>query len=527
MLSNKCIDILIGVDVPAALEPEEIRKGKNGGPYAVKTKFGWTLNGPLRRINSHIRRESEWEIQCHFLTSNSDDSLEQQLKRYMNYEFSDSASNNQKSMSVEDRRALEVFEESVTLIDGHYQLAIPWKRNESDLPNNRTVAELRINYLTKKLRKDDGLLERYSKFIADLLLNDHARKVPEIALNDTNVWYLPHHNVVNPKKPEKTRVVFDCAAKYRGISLNSNVLSGPDLTNSLIGVLLRFRKESVAMLADIEAMFHQVRVHPKDVNFLRFLWYPNGDVNREPEEFQMLVHLFGGVWSPSCANYALRRTATDNKDAYGSEVINAVYDNFYVDDLLISVPTSRVAIDLYKGLKTLLKRGGFNLTKWTSNKRDVLDAIPESELSKDLKNLDLDRDVLPTERALGLHWETEKDTFEYRICVKNKSATRRGMLSVVSSLYDPLGFVAPFILRAKIILQKLCRMKLSWDEPIPKKEQEDWSQWLDELPMLQDLKVSRCLKPEDFGDSIVTELHHFADASEIGYGACSVHSSSQ
>ena len=109
------------------------------------------------------------------------------------------------------------------------------------------------------------------------------------------MWYHPHHSVVHPKKPEKVRVVFDCAARYRGTSLNDRVLRGPDLTNKLVGVLLRFREESFALMADIEAMYHQIKVHPDDVDALRFLWYPDSDLSRGPEEFPMSVHLFGGV----------------------------------------------------------------------------------------------------------------------------------------------------------------------------------------------------------------------------------------
>ena len=105
---------------------------------------------------------------------------------------------------------------------------------------------------------------------------------------------------MHPLKPDKTRVVFDCAARYRGTSLNDQVLQGPDLANNLVGVLSRFREESIALMADEESMFHQVRVSKDDVDVLRFLWYPNSDHTQEPEEYRMLVHLFGGVFSQFC-----------------------------------------------------------------------------------------------------------------------------------------------------------------------------------------------------------------------------------
>ncbi len=95
-------------------------------------------------------------------------------------------------------------------------------------------------------------------------------------------WYLPHHPVTHPQKAEKVRVVFDCAAKFQNASLNDQLLQGPDFTNSLVGVLLRFRQERYAVMADIEKMFHQVKVKSDDRESLRFLWWPGGDLSKEP-----------------------------------------------------------------------------------------------------------------------------------------------------------------------------------------------------------------------------------------------------
>ena len=196
----------------------------------------------------------------------------------------------------------------------------------------------------------------------------------------------------------------------------------------------------------LEAMFHQVRVDPNDVGSLRFLWFPADDIDAEPEEFQMLVHLLDGVWSPSCAAYALRKTAMDNTDKFDSDIIETVQRNFYVDDLLKSVKSSEDAIKIYTQTSKLLSFGGFHLTKWISNKRDVLDAIPQSELTKDLKNIDFETEKLPVERALGMQWNVENDKFLYNINIMDKPSTRRGMLSIISSIYDPLGFVSTLIL---------------------------------------------------------------------------------
>ena len=118
------------------------------------------------------------------------------------------------------------------------------------------------------------------------------------------VWYLPHHPVLKANKPGKVPVVFDCTAWQQGTSLNDQLLQGPDLRNNLVGVLTCFRQEPVALMADVE-LFHQVSVSSNDCDALRFLWWPNNDLNSEPEEYQMMVHLFGATSSPSCANFSV------------------------------------------------------------------------------------------------------------------------------------------------------------------------------------------------------------------------------
>ena len=128
----------------------------------------------------------------------------------------------------------------------------------------------------------------------------------------------------------------------------------------------------------------------KDVNALRFLWFPQNDLNQEPEEFQMLVHLFGGRWSPSTLNFALQKTADDNKDLFDAELCEDCVQEFYVDDLLKSVKTVEDAKKLYEQLTLMLASGGFHLTKWICNNCEVLDVIPQSEMASQLRNLSLD-----------------------------------------------------------------------------------------------------------------------------------------
>ena len=174
-------------------------------------------------------------------------------------------------------------------------------------------------------------------------------------------------------------------------------------------------------------------------------------------------------------------------------------------------------------MRELLQKGGFKLTKWLSNDREVLTAIPEGERASSVVNLDVDD--LPTETALGLKWNVEEDVFTWAVDddtlvqTRGKAITRCGILSAVSSLFDPLGMIAPFIMKAKLLLQELCRKKLQWDEEISELEKKQWLRWLNDLSKLKEVKVERFLKPSDFGVIKTTELHLFSDGSRVGYGA--------
>ncbi|KAI3369223.1 hypothetical protein L3Q82_007506 [Scortum barcoo] len=304
----------------------------------------------------------------------------------------------------------------------------------------------------------------------------------------------------------------------KGFTINKQLLQGPNLTSTLIGVLTRFRHEPVAVMADVEAMFHQVLVPPEDADLLRFLWWSEGDISKDLVEYRMAVHLFGATSSPSCASYALRRSAEDNKEMFDATVVNTVLHNFYVDDCLKSVSSDEEAVSLFHNLKALLQKGGFNLTKWISNSRKTLAAIPDKDRAKEVKDLDLDQDSLPLERALGVQWCVQSDCFQFKIIIHDKPPTRRNILSVVSSVYDPLGILAPVILPAKRILQELCRLKLSWDDNVPACYVQQWSDWKESLQLLSGFKMDRCFKPANFGCTTLAQLHHFCDASEDGYG---------
>ena len=156
-----------------------------------------------------------------------------------------------------------------------------------------------------------------------------------------------------------------------------------------------------------------------------------------------------------------------------------------------------------------------------SNSKEVIRRIPEQDRADGVKELDLDLDSLPLERALVVHWCVESDCFQFAIVLQDKPCNRRGILSTVSSIFDPLGFVAPLLLDGKSILQELCRREVGWDDPIPDEVKVKWEKCRSDLLEVQRITIPRCYKPDNFGRVVNPQLHHFSDASVKGYGQCS------
>jgi hypothetical protein len=510
------VTVIIGSNVPAATMPLQTITSIPGEPYAIKTPLGWVVYGifgkPKDQVSVNFCKTHGTVIQDGL----SD--LEEQFRNYVNMDFNEKTAE-ETAPSLEDKQFLKLAEDTCQYHQGHYQMGLPLRHPSAMFPDNYIQAKQRSDQLKKRFMKNPNFKDMYTAAMTETIEKGYAEQVPDSQKHrqDGRVWFIPHHGVYQPVK-QKLRIVYDCAAEFDDTSLNKELLQGPDLTNGLIGVLMRFRQFPIAVKADIEAMFYQVKVKPEDRDLMRFLWWPGGDLRKEPEEFRMTVHVFGAVSSPSCANFALLKTASDNEDNCGEEVVNAVKSNFYVDDFCVSVEKEDEARELSHGVKDLLAKGGFRLTKWVSNNREVLSSLPKEEWAKPVKNLRIDEDILPRDRTLGVLWCMESDTFRFEINLKDREPTRRGILSITSSVYDPLGMVCAAIMPAKLLLQDLCRLKLKWDEKIPENYQKRWIQWLAGLPKLEDVSVSRCLKPSDFGNPVGIQLHHFSDASNIGYG---------
>ena len=550
---NDCkVALLIGYDCSRALVPREVIPPSGNGPYAERTDLGWgivgiidpnqvevdmhdpigvshrilTYNIPAQLSRSDVRDDSlgakdvSNQIHVSLKTAVKEIITPLEVNRMMELDFNE-RNTGKDDYSQHDLKFLRTMKEGIHLSDdGHYQMPLPFKLKDPNLPNNRVMAMHRLRQLEKNFKRDEKYQKDYIAFMNEVIDKGYAEKVPneDLARDDGGVYYIPHHGVYHPKKPDKIRVVFDCSAKYKGESLNDHLLRGPDLTNTLVGVLSRFRQEPVAFMCDIEQMFYQFKVNQEHRDFLRFLWWKDGNHKDEVVEYRMNVHLFGAASSPGCANYGLKQTANDNEKEFGEKAADFIRNNFYVDDGLKSVATESEAIDVIARSKDICAKGGLRLHKIVSNSREVMETVPSEDMAKGLKELDFNIDALPIERALGVQWCIESDTFQFRITLKDQPLTRRGILSTVCSVFDPLGFIAPVVIVGKQILQEMCRCQADWDSPLPDELRPRWEKWRSELIKLKSVKLQRCFKPEDFGKVKLAELHHFSDASTVGYG---------
>ena len=536
------VALLIGYNCPQALLPREVIPHPDGGPYGQKTDLGWGIVGishiqqntddlfgtSHRILASQTLCSTPYQRSCIVLRTAVTElkgpniaNPSQAILNALEYDFRESNTKTTANFSQDDVTFLNIVTAGIHRTStGHYEMPLPIRPNAQErLPKNKHMALSRLSQLRRKLIRNKPFHTLYTNVMNDLLRHGYAE--PTHSADEEESWYIPHHGVLNAKKPNKLRVVFDCSATFNGISLNSNLLQGPDLINNLVGILCRFRRDHIAIACDVEAMFHQFSVNPEHRNLLRFLWWENGDLNKLPTEYHMTVHLFGAVSSPACANFALQRLAEDYKDKYGKTTAQFISRDFYVDDGLTSLATEEEAIDLINNSQSMCKEGGLKLHKFLSNSKTVMSTISPQARAGDSSPTSIMLASPGPEKVLGVNWCVESDTIGFRIELCDKPPTRRGILSIVSSIYDPLGLVAPVLLLGKQILQDICKLNVDWDDSLPEECTLKWHKWRQEVIHLSQLQIPRCYKPSDFGTVVQTELHHFADASTKGYGACS------
>ncbi|XP_062537985.1 uncharacterized protein LOC134206298 [Armigeres subalbatus] len=482
--------LLIGLSNLQLAIPLKCREGSGNEPVATKTRLGWTVFGHMA--------ESERFHSFHVCECSNDEKLHDLVKQFFSAENL-GITTGPLPEGVEEARAKAILRETTRKQrDGHYETGLLWRYDQFEFPPSYAMAARRFHCLERRLRAHPELRDNLDRQISEYQEKGYAHKATEQEINGSDskrTWYLPLGVVINPKKPGKVRIVWDAAAKVNGVSFNSMLLKGPDMLTSLPAVLFRFRERKFCVTADIKEMYHQVKIRAADRSSQRFLY--RSDPSAELEIYIMDVATFGSTCSPCSAQHVKNVNAAEWQKVYPGAT-RAIVQNHYVDDYLDSRDTEEELINLANDVRTVHSKAGFDLRNWRSNSNVVLrrvgegPALLEKVIGEDKTN--------QQERVLGMTWLPVEDVFTFSVVLSDDlqrmvfgdgTVSKRGILRLLMSLFDPHGLISNFLLHEKIVIQDLWRSGVSWDEAIHYN--------VDDLQTL--------------------ELHVFVDASELAY-AC-------
>ncbi|XP_055614645.1 uncharacterized protein LOC129760976 [Uranotaenia lowii] len=511
--------VLIGINNLRLTVPLSVKEGRPQEPIATKTRLGWCIYGGA------TESRSELSVNIHNNGCSCDNNLHATVRDY--FALEDVGVSGRIALESEsDKRARKILEDTTVRQGQKFQTGLLWRFDHFEFPDSRPMALKRNECLERKLKRNPKMLESVNKQIEEYQMKGYARRATEEELRKCDlrkVWYLPLGIVVNPKKPEKVRMIWDAAATVNGVSLNTMLLKGPDQLAKLPWVLFRFRQFSVAVSGDIAEMFHQIRIRPEDQNAQRFLWRTNP--YKDPEVFVMQVATFGATCSPASALFVKRKNALDYVKVY-PRAVEEILDCHYMDDYLGSFGTEKETEEVAKEVKTVHAKGGFNIRGWRSNSQKVLEGLGEPTTA-DPRSLNLENTGI--ERVLGMHWLPKEDflafstSFRPELCeliASERRPSKRQVLRCLMSVFDPLGLLAAFVIQGKILLQDIWRAGTQWDEEIDDRANEKWTKWISQFPKVADIRVPRCYYPgADQTSYRQLELHIFADASENAYAA--------
>ncbi|XP_068144127.1 uncharacterized protein [Drosophila tropicalis] len=514
---NVKASLIIGLDNLKVCVPLEIRESEGDDVVAARCRLGWSVYG--RHSDAAPASPHILHI-CECNEASSMRALDASMKEYFAMESSGTRVPSKPLRSKDDERALQIMEATTSYcpIDKRWQTGLLWRFDRVDLPDSYSMAMRRLQCLEAKMAKDIDL----RSFMLDIMQSyeekGYIRRLTESELNKgKSSWFLPIFTVTNPNK-NKTRLVWDAAAKVNGTSLNDVLLKGPDILASLVGVLIRFRERPVAVAGDISEMFHQVRVRPEDQTAQKFLWR-NGNSAKAAETYVMQVMTFGASCSPALANYIKNRNAERFRKE-SPRAVAAICRNTFVDDWLESTNTEDEMTELAMEVQRIHLEGGFNMRRWTSNSASVVRALKnqEGDVPREVGFLEKTQD-----KVLGMWWLPVTDQLTYVVKpdllerASKDYPTKRTVLSVVMSIFDPLGLLGFFTVRAKIILQNIWRAGTDWDESLQEEDQADWKTWVKLLPKINEVRISRCMPKVCCARRV--QLHTFVDASINAYAA--------
>ena len=472
--------LLLGQDNFRLIVTRELRCNTFDGPAASRTLLGWVVHGFGGISTSNSRCLSVYGGNWEVVENTSLTEIHALIKDYFSFETL--GIKNIKRIAKKEERALNILNSTTCYKNGRWKTGLSWEHDKRDLPDNYNGALSRLKALEARLDRDPKYADLYYREMERLIREGYAVEVSFDGPSGRVIWYVPHFGVTNVNKPNKVRLVFDAAYIYRGISLNNQLLAGPDLIKSLFSVLLSFRVGAVALKSDIRDMFMRVGVREEDQDAQRFLWRGR-DRTGKPKVYKMSCLLFGSKCSPCSAIYTLNKNAECYSREYPIAADSIIHDT-YVDDYLKSVNSIDEARDLKKAVTLINSKAGFEMLEWESN-------VPELRSDKRVKSNNtvpsatVNFDAGENEKVLGLQWDTNKDIFSFNFrldrVTKNiiqigGAPTKRQMLRVIMSIYDPLGFLNPFTIRSKILLQNVWRRGTGWDEKLCDEGHSDWKQ---------------------------------------------------
>ncbi|XP_058840907.1 uncharacterized protein LOC131696380 [Topomyia yanbarensis] len=364
-----------------------------------------------------------------------------------------------KAYSLEENRCEELFQQTVRREeDGRYTVALP--KNEDvllRLGESRDIAFRRLQGTERRLARDAKLREQYNAFMEEYLRLGHMRKVEQATLSSVRRCYLPHHPVVKEASTTtKVRVVFDASCKTSsGVSLNDVLLVGPVIQDDLRSIVLRCRTRQIMLVSDVEKMFRQINLRPEDRPLQCILW--RAAPGEEVEVYELNTVTYGTKPAPFLATRTLKQLATEEEGRFPLAA-RAVNEDTYMDDVITGSNDVETALEMRFQLDKMMSRGGFKLRKWASNCSKVLDDIsPEDLAIRDSEEVSLD----PTAsvKTLDLTWLPKPDVLRFQFNIpeleEDTKLSKRQILSVIATLFDPLGLLGAAITTAKIFMQRL------------------------------------------------------------------------
>ncbi|XP_011858849.1 PREDICTED: uncharacterized protein LOC105556371 [Vollenhovia emeryi] len=501
--STHQIELLLGAEVCGVILESGLRKGGPHSPLAQKTSLGWILSGCGE---SKALTNSRGAHQCTL-----DRDLNDLVQRFWLQEKEPSVL---PALTPDQQRCEDFFARTHSRNStGRYIVRLPFSAKPATLAGTRKPAERLLAAMERKSQNDPRFGSLYRTFMQEYADLHHMEKVSHTPVQQKEICFLPHHGVMKEASTStKLRVVFNGSQRTgSGETLNGCLMIGANLLPALANVLLRWRWHRYVFMMDIAKMYRQILVHPHDRDWQRILWRPRPD--GEALEYRLNTVTYGLACAPFLAIRTLRQL-TDDEGGHFPLGAAALRSDSYVDDIVTGADSAEKANSTARELQDLCKAGGFPLRKWAANCQAVLAGIPvEHRLQVSSRQWNVDR-----HSTLGLLWHPVEDSFAISLRARTiPPLTKRNVLAETARLFNPLGWLAPVIIRAKIHIQSAWIQQVDWDSTLPAPDARLWRAFLEDLPSLEGMRVPRWL-----GSDIATaelEIHGFADASERAYAA--------